>query len=142
MSKSSDAGPSLNVGPQSPDPQKSPAGPEGRGGSLTRDPRTPATTGAGAGAGYDQLVQLIEYGLAGLAAQLEPLRPAPTGKPLEEPVVAALTRMRTALAAPEWSGATSLSVPELNVPYIGEPAPPVSNPPEPGPGYAKTVPLP
>ena len=45
MSKSSDAGPSLNVGPQSPDPQKSPAGPEGRGGSLTRDARAAATTG-------------------------------------------------------------------------------------------------
>jgi len=76
--------------------------------------------------GYEKMVNLLDNGLAGIAAELQPLRdltPVRIGDPLGEPVITALRVMRTALDRPDWSAAGSISIADQNVPFIGEPSP-------------------
>lgn len=84
------------------------------------------TLSMGSITGYEGIVNLIDNGLANIAAQLEPLRdlrPLRTGEGLEQRVIDSLERLRGALQRPDWSGAGALGIQEQNVPYIGEPLP-------------------
>jgi hypothetical protein len=72
-------------------------------------------------AGASSVENVLVKGFETLSAQLEPLRDlTPKRTPMDDDGYARLQNLRDTLARPNWSNASSLSVLELPVAFIGE----------------------
>ena len=79
------------------------------------------------------LPRVLENGFAEVIAELRPLRDlTPQREPLPRPIAAAVAGMLTAMRGVTLPGG-SLGIPEVNVPFIGQPRPDLPGTPQPDP---------